>query len=226
MLSIEEFAWKSIRGQDPGVFLLLLKIFFILTLSGAIVDEEKYGPESPPPETGWKSALKFFSKDSNKTSTTRPSDSGSDATYDQYLSLDNTLVLNSEASSDSEPRGRFGVHLGYVWDHSSWISQGIYAQYADMQPDRRYSLLTGLIFPGIETSFPLFLKASAGLGYFVGDFANDTLTVDYAASVGLRVFSENRFIFQMEFGSQNYHRLLEKRYANSWVLSSGLAFIF
>jgi hypothetical protein len=208
------------------VFLLLLKIFFILTLSGAIVDEEKYGPDSPPPETGWKSALKFFSKDENQTTASRATASDSDAIYDQYLSLDNTVILNSEASSSIEPKGRFGLHLGYVWDHASWLSQGVYLQYSDMQPDRRYSLLSGLVFPGIETEFPLFLKATAGLGYFVGDFKNDTLTLDYAASVGLRIFSQNRFMFQMEFGSQNYHRLLEKSYANSWVLSSGLAFIF
>ena len=70
------------------------------------MDEDKYGPDSPPPETGWKSALKFFSKDANRTTASRSTASDSDAIYDQYLSLDNTVILNSEASSSIEPKGR------------------------------------------------------------------------------------------------------------------------
>jgi hypothetical protein len=86
--------------------------------------------------------------------------------------------------------------------------------------------MTGVILPGIEMQFPLYLKANVGLGYFRGDFDDETLTVDYSGAVGLRLFSQNRFLFHVEFGSQNYHRLLRKSYTNSWVLSSGLAFIF
>lgn len=192
----------------------------------ANINEEKYSPDQPPPDTGWKSALKFFSKDSSNSNSTRAPSDDSDASYDQYLSLDNTFFLNNERSSDLEPPGQWGLNLGYVWDHNSWISQGIYVQYSDLQGDRRYSLLTGFILPGIESEFPIYLKANAGLGYFVGDFDSDTLTVDYSAAVGLRLFSQSRFLFHLEFGSQNYHRLLKKSYTNSWVLSSGLAFIF
>lgn len=226
MLIIEVFALKSIEGQELGVFLYLVKMLFILCFSFASLDEEKYNPHQPPPETGWKSALKFFADDSTQSSKTRSPSSDSDASYDQFLSLDNTLFLNNERSSELEPKGRWGLNLGYAWDHTSWLSQGIYAQYSNLGLDQRYSLLTGLILPGIQSEFPLYIKAMAGLGYFRGDFEKDTLTIDYNAAVGLRLFSQNRFLFHLEFGSQNYHRLLKKSYTNSWVLSSGLAFIF
>ncbi|MBY0385313.1 hypothetical protein K2X05_09155 [bacterium] len=204
----------------------LLNLIFIALFSLANLNEEKYGPDTPPPETGWKSALKFFSKDTNRTTASRSDNEDSDATYDQYLSLDNTLFLNSETSATTEPKGQWGLNLGYAWDRASWVSQALYLQYSDFNQASRYSLLTGFIFPGIETEFPLYLKANAGLGYFVGDFNNSTLTIDYSAAVGLRLFSTHQFLFQLEFGSQNYQRLLQKNYANSWVLSSGLAFIF
>lgn len=129
-------------------------------------------------------------------------------------------------SNPLENAGRWGLNIGYVWDHSYWLSQGIYAQFLDHSLEKRYSLLTGLTLPGIESEFPLYLKASAGLGYFTGDFTSKTLTVDYAAAVGLRLFSDSRFLFHVEFGSQNYQRLLNKGATNSWVLNSGLAFIF
>lgn len=204
----------------------LLNLIFITLFSLANLNEEKYSPDTPPPETGWKSALKFFSEDTNRTTASRTSKADSDATYDQYLSLDNTLFLNSETSTNEEPRGQWALNIGYAWDRASWVSQALYLQYSDFDLARRYSLLTGFIFPGIEMEFPLYLKANAGLGYFIGDFNNSTLTIDYSAAVGLRLFSTNQFLFQLEFGSQNYQRLLQKNYANSWVLSSGLAFIF
>jgi hypothetical protein len=204
----------------------LLKFLLMISVSAASLNEEKYSPNNPPPQTGWESALKFFKNDANNSTRAPTSSVYSDASYDQYLSLDNTIVLNSELSSSLEPEGRWGLNLGYVWDHSRWLSQGIYLQYFDHQIEKKYSLMTGIIFPGIETQFPIYLKANAGLGYFRGDFDNDTLTVDYSAAVGLRLFSQNRFLFHLEFGSQNYHRLLRKSYTNSWVLSSGLAFIF
>lgn len=204
----------------------IIRLIILVSLSWGLVDEEKYSPGEPPPETGWKSALKFFSKDSNTNSTSTTSPSDSDATYDQYLSLDNTLYFNSERSSQKESDGRWGLNLGYVWDHASWLSQGIYAQYSNLGVEKRYSLMTGLILPGIETQFPLYLRADVGLGYFAGDFTNNTLSVDYAAALGLRFFPSHRLLFHLEFGSQNYHRLLVKSYSNSWVLTSGLAFIF
>ncbi len=204
----------------------VVKLLFLFSLSFAGLNEEKYSPNEPPPETGWKSALKFFTKDSAQSSRTRAPSDTSDASYDQFLSLDNTFFLNSERSSELEPKGRWGFGMGYAWDHATWVSQSINLQYADFGLDQRYSLLTGLILPGIESEFPLYIKAMAGLGYFRGDFEEDTLTVDYNAAVGLRLFSPSRFLFHLEFGSQNYHRLLKKSYTNSWVLSSGLAFIF
>jgi hypothetical protein len=198
----------------------------MLYISAASLNEEKYSPDNPPPDTGWKSALKFFNNGSNNSTRAPASDTNSDASYDQFLSLDNTIVLNSELSSSLETEGRWGLNLGYAWDHSRWLSQGIYLQYFDHQIEKKYSLMTGVILPGIEMQFPLYLKANVGLGYFRGDFDDETLTVDYSGAVGLRLFSQNRFLFHVEFGSQNYHRLLRKSYTNSWVLSSGLAFIF
>jgi hypothetical protein len=186
------------------------------------VDEDKYSPDQAPPESGWKSAVKFFTKDGE---TSVKNDDTSDASNDSRLVLDNIIYVNNKLGSPTDIGGRWGLNFGYEWD-SSWITQGVYLQYLDYRTVSQASLLTGWIFPNLESQFPLYLKANVGLGYFTGDINSDTLSADYNAFLGVRIFTESRFLFNVEFGSKNYHRLFRKSYANSWVISSGLSVLF
>lgn len=205
--------------------MLLTKLLLALLIGVSSAQEERYQPDQEPPETGWKSAVKYFLKDSSKRSPQSDDDAGYKASGDRLLFLDSVAFLDNRLGTDRDTPGKWGLNLGFEWD-KSWFGQGIYVQHTDYDLEKKFAVLGGLIFPTLASQFPLYLKANVGLGYFVGNFSNDTLTVDYNIHTGFRYFTRSGFLFNIEMGSRNYSRLLTKSYMNSWVVSSGLAFLF
>ncbi len=200
-----------------------------MSLSGFSQGADRYQEEDGPPETGWQSALKFFQAEGS-SKVRRPStdedDDGSDASFDQVIFLDNTIFFNNRTGSELDSKGVWGLRLGYEWDKSWWHGYGLYLQHDEYDLNRKFALLGGLIFPGIQSRVPIYLKANAGMGYFTGEFGSETLTVDYNLYSGVRIFTRSGMLFNLEFGSKNYSRLLTRSYVNSFVISSGLAFAF
>jgi len=205
--------------------LLLIKFLLLVSLSGFSMGAEKYQEQDEKPETGWKSALKFFQKDGQSKTREPQSDEVSDASNDRLIFLDNTVFFNSREGSDLDTRGIWGLRLGFEWDHS-WFGHGIYLQHDDYDQHQKFALLGGFYFPSIESRIPVYLKANAGLGYFTGDFSSETLTIDYNVYTGVRIFTRRGWLFDLELGSKNYSRMLTRSYANSFVVNSGLAFVF
>ncbi len=204
--------------------MLLFKFLILVSLSVFSNGAERYQEQDEPPETGWKSALKFFQKE-GETKTRTPDSDGGSASYSKVIFLDNSVFFNNREGSDLDTDGVWGLRLGFEWD-KSWYGHGIYVQHDDYDLHRKFALLGGFFFPSIESRIPIYLKANAGLGYFTGDFSNDTLTVDYNVYSGLRIFTRSGMLFNLEVGSKNYSRMLTKSYMNSFVINSGLAFAF
>jgi hypothetical protein len=207
--------------------LLLFKFLILVSLSWFSTGAEKYQENDEPPETGWKSALKFFQKEGT-TKTRRPDseeDDGSSASYSRVIFLDNTVFFNNREGSKLDTPGVWGLRLGFEWDRS-WYGHGVYIQHDEFDLQRKFAVLGGFFFPSIESRLPVYLKGQAGVGYFTGDFGNETLTVDYNLYSGVRVFTRSGLLFNIEVGSKNYSRLFTQSYMNSFVISSGLAFAF
>ncbi len=208
--------------------MLVIK-FFIFVLMGALGGAtERYTQDEPPPETGWKSAVKYFGKTGSVKSKAQQNEVSleeSDASYGRVLFLDNLVYVDNRQGSSLDQPGQWAMKLGFEWD-KDWFSKGFYIQHSDYDEERKFSLLGGLIFPSLASKFPVYLKANVGLGYFVGDFDNQTLAVEYNAQTGLRFFARNGMLFNIEVGTVNYTRLLTHSYLNSVTLSSGLAYRF
>jgi len=209
--------------------LLFLKFLIIFSLGANSFASEKYTGDEAPPETGWKSAVKYFGKNGSVKTRTRQAEvtvEDSDASSSsRVLFLDNIVFVNNRVGSSLDEGGQWGLKLGYEWD-DDWYAKGFYIQHSDYDLERKFSVLGGLVFPSLASRFPLYLKANVGLGYFVGDFDSETLAVEYNAHTGVRFFARNGMLFNIEIGSANYTRLLTHSYLNSLVMSSGLAFRF
>jgi hypothetical protein len=205
------------------VMKLLLCLFFCLPVRAAD-DDSIYDPQEGPPATGWGSALKYFKKGGeNSTSTSVNPSSG--AGKNRMFSLNNAVFVNNKANQALDTPGQWGLNLGVEWDDVV-IGQGFYINYDDYKQASKFSMAYGLFYPRIETHFPLYIKANLGLGYFKGDFNSDTLAFDYNFFSGVQFFTRHNVLFNIEVGSKNYTRIFTRSQLNSFVLSSGLAVVF
>jgi hypothetical protein len=197
-------------------------LFILFSLAINVCAEDRFTEDSPPPTTGWQSAMKFFSKTSYSEASA-PDNSieygGSAFLLDHVLFVD-----NKDLAPDVRPP-KWGISAGYEWD-KSWYGTGIYMQYSNYKLAEKYSVTGGFYFPRIETGFPLYIRAHVGLGY-ISDVQGDSgMTLDYNASLGLRLFASSRWLFNLELGSKNYTRILKSETVESIVVASGLAITF
>ena len=205
--------------------MLYLKCLFLLVISLQASAEETYTGSEAPPATGWSSALKYFKKSgSDNSSVTSTSGSGR-SSKNRLVSLDNTVFIDNNAVQELDTPGQWGLNLSLEWDDEI-LGEGFYIKYGDYKTESKYSLLYGFFYPRLESRFPLYIKGQLGVGYFTGDFADTTLAVDYNLFSGVRFFTRHNVLFNIEFGSQNYTRIFRRSQLNSFVLSSGLAFVF
>lgn len=211
--------------------MLILKGLTIILLSASagaqdVSEEEKYTEEHKPPTSGWQSAIKYFQKGSgNNTATLETGGEASDTSYDKAIFLDNIIFLHNRPSTAQDTDGRWGLNLGYEWD-GDWMAKGVYLQYHDYEKEQKYSLLGGIVFPRMQSNWPVYLRLQAGLGYFTGAFDKATLSVDYNAYAGLRVYSKKNFRLNVEVGSKNYTRIFTGSDLNSVAMSTGFAVAF
>lgn len=207
--------------------LVIVKVILTLFISFTFA-EEKYQPDDEPPDTGYRSAVKYFTKKKPvKVNENSYEVDLSDAEDDMLLSLDTEFFLNNRPSDESLVNdGEWGLNLGLFWDET-YFSHGVQVDYLTYGEDeKKISLLGGLIYPRIQTRFPLYIKGHLGLGYFTGDsFGRETLSIDYNLYTGVRFFSGS-MLFNIEVGSKNYTKLLRSAYLNSFVLSSGMSIVF
>lgn len=213
------------------MFLLIQLLTCWTLVFGAVESEnERYNEADGPPSTGWEQATKFFTRD-RKSVSARVGDSDIDTGGNRLIFIDNVTFVNNSSNDKHGNEGQWGLSAGLEWDRE-YVAQGFYIDYSrfdskkNEKDDQKFTVLTGLIFPRLETQFPLYLRGALGLGYFTGDFANDTLTVDYNLYTGFRVFTHSGMLFNIEMGSKNYTRIFQSSYLNSFVLNSGLAFVF
>lgn len=206
--------------------MLVIKILFCLFFclpALAAEDDSVYSPQEGPPATGWGSALKYFKKGEDNSVSTSAKSSNSGKNH--MFSLSNTVFVDNNAVHEKDTPGQWGLNLGIEWDDSV-LGEGFYVNYDDYKKESKYSMAYGLFFPRLESRFPLYVKANLGLGYFTGDFNNDTLAVDYNLFSGIHFFTRHNVLFNIEVGSKNYTRLFTRSQLNSFVLSSGLAVVF
>lgn len=195
--------------------LLFLSAFF---LSPLCLAETKYTETIAPPSVGWESALKFFSRS--------PSSTPNSSYYgDSAFQLDQSFFVNNQYVSEGLSSPRWGINLGYEWDQS-WYGSGIYLNYVDFQQALKYSVTGGFYYPRLESGFPLYIRAHIGLGYYSNDFETKGVTFDYNAGLGLRFFSGNNWLFNLEVGSRNHTLILNSESAESIVVGSGVAITF
>lgn len=186
--------------------------------------EEPYTAETAPPATGWGSAVKYFQKDPDSSVSTSASN-WDYASKKRMFFLDNVFFVSNRETQPLDTPGQWGLNLGFEWDESIF-GEGVYVNYMDYEEESKFSFLYGFIYPRIQTRFPLYIKANAGLGYFTGAFNDETLAVDYNLLTGLRFFTKHNVLLNLEFGSKNYTRIFRRSQLNSLVVSSGLAFVF
>lgn len=213
--------------------ILIIQMLVWIPLCMASVEpstEDRYRESDGPPKTGWAEATKFFTKD-HKSVSASVEDDDIDTGGNRLVFLNNAIFVNNNSRDNLGNQGRWGMTLGLEWDKEIF-AQGFYIDYAYYQSknsltdDKKFAVLGGLTFPRLETQFPLYLRGNLGLGYFTGDFSRSTLTVDYNLYTGFRIFTHSGMLFSLELGSKNYTRLLQQSYLNSFVLNSGLAFVF
>lgn len=198
----------------------LFIIVLTVCLAHRSLAEEKYTQGGPSPATGYKSAVKYFTGKSRKSASRRTPQGNKSFSFESYAYVDNDASQVNRVSD-----GDWGGQLGLYWDQQ-WMSRGLNVEYANYGDDNKLAVLAGLVFPRMRSSFPLYVKGSLGLGYFVGqDVARETLTFDYNIFTGFK-YSSGSWLFNVEVGSKNYTKLLENAYLNSVVLSSGISILF
>ncbi|MCB9072399.1 MAG: hypothetical protein H6623_02165 [Bdellovibrionaceae bacterium] len=184
--------------------------------------EERFTEDAPPPGIGYESAMKFFTK-TGQTEAKISEDEG--ARGNSAFLLDHNLFVRNVSAQSNAVAPKWGLSAGYEWD-LSWLGSGVYLQYANFTQAEKYTVTGGFYFPRLETGIPVYIRAHIGLGYLSETQGTSGATFDYNASLGLRYFASNRWIFNLELGSRNYSRILKSESVKSIIVASGMAITF
>lgn len=203
----------------------MIKTIWLIFLLGCVYSglakaEDRYTEDTPPSGLGWESALKFFNKNSTSAENT------SNSTYsDSAFFFDQTFFVNTKYASEGLSSPRWGLNIGYEWDQS-WYGNGLYLNYVHFNDAEKYSMTGGFYFPSLSSGFPVYIRTHLGLGYYSSDVAGGNATFDYNAALGLRFFSSNNWLFNLEVGSRNQMRIFKSESLESIIVGSGLAVTF
>ena len=91
---------------------------------------------------------------------------------------------------------------------------------------QKVSLIPLIVFPDIESRFPIYFGFGSGLGFFWGESSG--LSFEYRTFVGLRwlhLFKKTTGVF-FELGTKGHRDSLSEESSNHYYISLGLNFLF
>lgn len=223
----------KVHQQNPR-FLKVLNIFVrkvcpmfgLCLLVGA---HEVFAAEAP--RVGRAAAARYF-QNRSQASTAPNASQG-----DQAMWLHVGRSVNSSSYQWESPGRTDGVatnSFGFSFLFSEWggmdlIFRGDINEF-DLRGQRasKLSLLPVVVFPKVETRFPLYFGLGAGVGvYFQQLEARSQIALDYQFFMGARFLDMTPGLgFFIEYGLKNHVHILSEGQLNASVLSVGPIFTF
>lgn len=186
--------------------------------------------QSSSSNTGRDAAMKYFTRKRLTTSQRSPQSTAAPS-GDHILALSVGNLLNSKSYNwlGEDPKG-WNLELFYQNATEGYFGQGYHLELQKFSesgsPDlSKVSFLVSFTFPR-RLSFPVYLGAAAGPGYFFQQKQNESeFTIDYKAWLGLRLLDDRSQYF-LQSGVKNHVHVLSDGQFIGWFISSGVAYKF